>query len=165
MEPGVNGMGMPRLLVDDAAQKSVLTDVTLSPDGERLASAGQGIVMVDGQAHRYPSVGPPLFSPDSRYLAFATADENGNDWSMHIDGSSQPGALVVPTTDLVRAVWDPITKLEQQRSFDNGRSYNGQIPYHFDPDGTLVYFRIEGGHLYRVHWKPDDASTLPATKP
>jgi hypothetical protein len=31
--------------------------------------------------------------------------------------------------------------------------------------GTLVYFRIADGHLYRVHWKPDDATTLPTTRP
>jgi hypothetical protein len=28
-----------------------------------------------------------------------------------------------------------------------------------------VYFRIADGHLYRVHWKPGAATTLPTTKP
>jgi hypothetical protein len=71
----------------------------------------------------------------------------------------------LPTADLVNAEWHPNTRVVDQLSFDNGHSYNGQCPYHFDPDGTLVYFRIADGHLYRVHWKPDDATTAPTTMP
>jgi hypothetical protein len=66
---------------------------------------------------------------------------------------------------LVNAAWNPLTQVADQRSIDNGSSYPGQLPYHFDPDGTLVYFRIADGHLYRVHWKPDDTTTTPTAKP
>jgi hypothetical protein len=35
----------------------------------------------------------------------------------------------------------------------------------FDADGNLNFLASLDGHLYRVHWKPDDAATLPTTNP
>jgi hypothetical protein len=173
------GLGMVRsagFAIDgqDAGHSGVHADVTLSPDGRRFACAGGAQIVVDENVTAdLAGAGPPLFSPDSQHLAYAVAHGTrkdwfapNKDWYISADGNSLPGGLVIPTADLVNYNdWRPSTDVEDQLSFDNGHSYNGQIPYHFDPDGTLVYFRIEGGHLYRVHWKPDDATTAPTTMP
>jgi hypothetical protein len=153
--------------------EGVSQDITMSPDGTRIACAGEGQIVVNHKTTGdLAGVGPPLFSPDSQHLAYAVARgtlkdwyAHNKDWYMNADGDSLPGSLVIPTADLENGEWHPNTKVTDQLSFDNGHSYNGQIPYHFDPDGTLVYFRIADGHLYRVDWKPDDATTLPATRP
>jgi hypothetical protein len=150
----------------NCAGGGVTEDVTLSPGGARFACAGHGVLVIDNRRIGYlHHVGPPLFSPDSRRVAYATADDPSKIWSMNVDDDRLPDSLVLPTADFVNSKWLANTELTDQLSIDNGHSYNGQIPYHFDPDGTLVYFRIEGGHLYRVHWKPDGATALPTTRP
>jgi hypothetical protein len=158
---------------DEVSREGVDDDVTIGPDGNRIACAGEGQIVVNHKTTGdLAGVGPPLFSPDSQHLAYAVAHgtrmdwfAHNKDWYMRADDESLPGSLVIPTADLENGEWHPNTKVTDQLSFDNGHSYNGQIPYHFDPDGTLVYFRIADGHLYRVHWKPDDATTRPTTRP
>jgi len=132
----------------DCSHRGVREDVTLSPGGARFACVGRAQLLVDDELTvNLAGVGPPLFSPDSRHLACAVAHGTGKDWFAHnkdwymnADGNSLPGSLVIPTADLVNYHdWQPNTEVTDQLSFDNGHSYNGQIPYHFDPDGTLVY--------------------------
>jgi hypothetical protein len=147
--------------------------LTLSPDGKQLACAAQHSdddeydVWMNGRALGNPGarLGPPIFSLDGRHLAYAT--QLASAWRIVLDNAARSASgLVVPTSDLDRTgQWNGLTRFEDQDSVDNGHAYAGAYPYHFDPDGTLVYFRIADGHLYRVHWKPDDATTLPATKP
>jgi hypothetical protein len=111
-------------------------------------------------------LGPPLFSPDSCQLAYAAQDDPNTDWFVVLDQAEDTRALIYPTVDVGKdGKWNPITQFVNQTSIDNGCSYPGQLPYHFDADGTLVYFRVSDGHLYRVHWKPEDATTAPATRP
>ena len=84
-----------------------------------------------------------------------------------LGNAAHAGAQRPDSTPAASSSGDPGAKnpFTDQLSLDNGHSYNGQIPYHFDPDGTLVDFRIADGHHYRVHRKPDDTTTLPTTKP
>jgi hypothetical protein len=170
-----NGGWVDDLSLDGKPLDRMPYNLTLSPDGLRVASVESDVTRdkrwsvygggLDGPG--YANVGPPLFSRDGMHLAYAAQNDEDGNWSMVLDQSEdRTGALVCPTADLdASGKWNPTTKFEDQKSIDNGSSYPGQLPYHFDPDGTLVYFRIEGGHLYRVHWKPDDATTLPATRP
>jgi hypothetical protein len=183
-----NGGSVEDLSLDRKHLDAMPYNLTLSPDGHGVASIsgfdgnGMRFVRLEGgvRARSYINVGAPLFSPDGAHLAYAAQDKDDGDWFLVsnrrvVDKDTfivrdEPveleGALVVPTPDLdASGKWNPITKFEDQKSIDNGSSYPGQLPYHFDPDGTLVYFRIADGHLYRVHWKPDDVTTAPTTKP
>ncbi len=183
-EPMPGFFGVPLVLVDDIVLPALPYNVTLSPDARKVASiepnnpgdsravwlgerAPAALRIEGGPGPSHFRVGPPLFSPDAAHMAYAAQNKKDGDWCMVLDGSEEAnGALALPSVDLgPDGKWNPITRFEDQASIDNGHSYNGQIPYHFDPDGTLVYFRIADGHLYRVHWKPDDATTLPATGP
>jgi hypothetical protein len=152
----------------------IIENVTLSPNGLHVASivnpltgsAEQRAVKVDSKVFlSYARIGPPLFSPDSVHVAYAAMTQAGVGWQVCIDGTTHPPGLAIPTIDKDRGEWNPATAVDSQKSFGNGQSYDGQLPYHFDSDGSLVYFRIADGHLYRVHWKPDDAATQPASRP
>jgi hypothetical protein len=179
VNPNWNGLGPGSyaIFLDGKVLHQGWSDLAISPDGKHVASKSTSRVgdsqssenWLDGKSTRQRfEAGPPLFSPDSAHVAFATQDEAGSAWEMVLDGQADaaPG-LVFPTVDADErdGSWKPDADIRDQTTIENGRAYAGQYPYHFDSDGTLVYFRIADGHLYRVHWKPDDATTLPTTKP
>jgi hypothetical protein len=115
----------------------------------------------------FASIGPPVFRPDSRHIAYAAA--HGDKWGIILDDNRDDvdDGLVCPSIDTGSdAKWRPIGTLPRGWAFDEMDYFKcPQVPYHFDADGTLLYFRVSDGHLYRVHWKPEDATTAPATRP
>jgi hypothetical protein len=178
--PPPNNAGAPVRIYRDARQldpsgssDGCYWNLTFDPDGKRLACAARHgadneyDIGMDGHKLGNPGtgLGPPLFTRDGKHLAYAVQLESS--WRMVLDDATESASgLVVPTSNLDRTGhWNGLTPFEDQDSVDNGHAYVGAYPYHFDPDGTLVYFRIADGHLYRVHWKPDDAATLPTTRP
>ena len=149
-------------------------DVTISPDGKHVASNSiaqpTGLEPAEAYLDNGANIqhfmnGPPLFSPDSSHLAYASEEVSFGDWTMLLDASAEAASgLVFPTSDAQRdGSWQPNTDIDQQSSIENGNAYAGQYPYHFDLDGTLVYFRITGGRLYRIHWKPNGPGSVPMT--
>jgi len=151
-------------------------NLTFSPDGRQWACSARGSVgdgtsniWLNGRQLNNPGVrlGPPLFSPDGEHLAYAA--QFGGVWRIVLDSEAEPAnGLVIPTSDLDGrdGQWFGLTAFLDQDSVENGHAYSGAYPYHFGPDGTLVYFRISNGHLYRVHWKPDGLGiAAPATRP
>jgi hypothetical protein len=181
------------MVMDDGESLAALMDfggeyanLTLSADGVQIACSREiseewpsrpgiwstHVNKLDGP--QFNQVGPPIFAADGLFCAYAAEREAYSPWFIvrqrtdNTPPSENGPGLVCPSCDTsADGGWHPDVDIERsgQTSIDNGHSYNGQIPYHFDPDGTLVYFRIADGHLYRVHWKPDDATTLPTTKP
>jgi len=168
------------LIVDGKYLRQGAQDVTISPDGNHVAStsiAGEPVAVSDGMAFSDEiwldgaskwhglAVGPPLFSPDSSHFAYARLGAAGATWEMTLDGVADPkGAVVCPGDDTNADVAQRYsTDLPRQRTIDNGKAFNGAYPYRFDRDGTLVYFRIADRHLYRVRWKPDGQGFVPAT--
>lgn len=91
-------VGMKVHVVHNGKKGKYFSDIdvnnfTLSPDGQRIAYAaldGDKWVMIvdDIQYGLYTNVGPPVFSPDSRHVAFECKIVDS--WYINVDGKKSP---------------------------------------------------------------------------
>ena len=158
------------VVVDGKAgpQYALAECATFSPDGKHFAYCAERyknvpttnpgryatvakpvwVVVTDGSEGReYDLTSAPVFSPDSRHLAYAA--EKDSQWSIIADGKEIAGYAAIVSQDHIGA--------------DDRYTY--PEPCRFDAVGNLLFIGVREGQIYRVIYKPDDATTLPTTQP
>jgi len=164
--------------VEGKEEYVVVGNLTFSPDSRDLACAAMGGVMggppewrivlngKDGQTFDF--VLPPVFSPDSKHLAYAA--RKAGKWAVVLDGQTITTyeAIIsrVAADDVDRAPgWvDAQGTLLEKIEPNPFEAFS--TPYRFDSDGNLIFLGSSaGGKIFRVKWKPDDGLPPATTRP
>jgi WD40 repeat protein len=149
---------------------TAMAGLTFSPDGRHVAYAlyDSGAWWISSNLGppyppEYNDVMPLTFSDDGDHLAFAGRLRSTTTWQMTFD------YYYVPGYEPIRAWSDngPLGIAGSLRTSDTEpAAYQiSQVPYHFDPDGTLVFFGAKNGNIYWVQVKPGAMAATPATRP
>ena len=96
-----NGNGQFLVIDDQEIELPLKADETvIGPVGSHVATAGQGMVIIDGKILSFPNVSPTTshanylkFSPDGSHFAFALTDRGGV--TLVLDGVAQAGYGII----------------------------------------------------------------------
>jgi len=102
-----NGSGQFLVIGDQEIDLPLNADETvIGPVGSHVATAGQGMVTIDGKVLSFPGISPTTshanylkFSPDGSHFAFALTDRGGV--TLVLDGVAQSGYCLLYTSRCV----------------------------------------------------------------
>ena len=162
--------------VEGRRSYALIGNLIFSPDNRNLACAAMNravggppewrIVLNGKDGQTFDFVLPPVFSPDSKHLAYAA--RKAGKWMVVLDGQTIATyeAIIsrVAADDVDRAPgWvDAQGTLLEKIEPNPFEAFS--TPYRFDSDGNLIFLGSSAGKIFRVTWKPD-GSLSAATRP